>query len=108
MNTNAGSKATPLMDGRNKQLKNILSELKKINIGFNSFQVIRRGFLNGIATGIGATVGLALLLFLITQLLSYFSYVPFINEILTITKLNKVIETKAPITDNSAPTPTTE
>ena len=106
MDTSTESKTTPAMGGNSEQLENIHNELKKINRSFNFFQIMGRGFLNGIATGIGATVGLALLLFLLTRLLTTFSYVPFVYQLLTITKLNTIIESKPPITDNSALTPT--
>jgi hypothetical protein len=106
MDASAGPETTPLTNGQNEQLENIHNELKKINGSYNFFRIMGRGFLNGIATGIGATVGLALLLFLLTQLLTTFSYVPFVYQLLTITKLNTIIETKPPITDNSALTPT--
>lgn len=106
MDENAESKKTTKKDGQNEQLGNIHNELKKLNDSNKFFQVLGRGFINGIASGIGATVGLALLLFLLAQLLSTFSYVPFVNQILTITKLSTVIETKPIQTDNSTPTPT--
>ena len=106
MDVSAESQAPPLMDVQTEQLEGIHKQLKKINKSYGFFQIIGRGFLNGIATGIGATVGLAILLFLLTQLLTHFSDVPFVNQLLTITKLNTVIETKAPQTDNTTPTPT--
>lgn len=106
MDENKESTKTSLMEKQNEQLKNIHNELKKLNNSNKVFKIMGRGFINGIASGIGATIGLALLLFLLAQLLSTFSYVPFINQILTITKLSTVIETKPVQTDNSVPTPT--
>lgn len=84
-----------------EQLENIHTELEKINVGNGFFQILGRGLLTGIATGIGATLGLALLLFVLAQALSTFSYIPIINQILTITKLDAIIQTKPIQTDNS-------
>lgn len=106
MDESKESTTTSLMEKQTEQLENIHNELKKLNNSNKFFRIMGRGFTNGIASGIGATVGLALLLFLLAQLLSTFSYVPFINQILTITKLSTVIETKPVQTDNSTPTPT--
>lgn len=100
MNTNVELKKNPQMDIQNDELVKINKELRKINKNFGFFQVISRGLLNGIATGIGATVGLAILLFLLARILSTFNDVPLINQLLTITKLNNVIEVKESQTDN--------
>lgn len=101
MDESAKPKKPSELEKSNEQLEKIRIELKKINDGNKPIQIINRGLLNGIATGIGATIGLAILLFFLAQVLNAFSDIPIINQLLTITKLGVIIETQPIQTDNS-------
>lgn len=101
MKESTQSKKPSELEKDNEQLEKIRIELKKINDGNKPIQIINRGLLSGIATGIGATIGLAILLFFLAQVLNAFSDIPIINQLLTITKLGVIIETQPIQTDNS-------
>lgn len=83
------------------ELGRIETQLKKLNKNMSKFQTMLRGFVYGIASGIGATVGLAIVLFILARILSAYSYVPVVNQILNITKLNNITQTQPFETDNA-------
>lgn len=83
-----------------EKLESIEKNLQKINRNLSSLHTIKRGLINGIASGIGATIGLALVLYILVRILSSLDYVPFINNLLEITKLDELIENQI-ATDNN-------
>ena len=90
------------------EIKLLREQVSKQNDKLATKQVILRGFTNGLFSALGATVGFALLIFIIAKILSSISFIPYIDTILQSTKLDTLIEYQLEQIENPDPTPTPE
>jgi hypothetical protein len=88
-------------DDINTKLDTVNQNLKALNDSNKLKEVTIRGLVNGISSGIGATIGLAIVIFLITQLVRQFSYLPYVEQFLKDTKLDKIIQYQVQIIENT-------
>jgi hypothetical protein len=92
-----------------KELTTISNQLVALNKSNRAREVFLRGVINGVASGIGATIGLAIVIFFLSQVFRQISAVPFIDQILKETKLDKVIQYQVQQVEKigTTPAPTT-
>lgn len=98
-----------------KILKELTVAIHKQNAYNKTYNVILRGFVSGIFTALGATIGFALFMFLAGWVISVTGDIPLISTILRETKLDILIEKQlklledvkdSPQTPSPSPTPT--
>lgn len=69
-------------------------------------ELIKRAFITGVFTALGATVGFALLIFFVSKIITSFSGIPFIEKFLEQTKLDKIIDYQLQQIEKRQDTPT--
>lgn len=87
-----------------KQLKKLNENIATQNFYNTRGQIIIRGLINGLFTALGATIGLTIVLFLLASFLRTVSAVPFINDILEQTGINRIIEYQIQQIEEDGPT----
>ncbi|KXK27221.1 MAG: hypothetical protein TR69_WS6001000089 [candidate division WS6 bacterium OLB20] len=75
-----------------EELRKLNRNISQQNYYFTRSQVVIRGLINGLFTALGATIGLTIVLFMLASVLRTVSAVPFINDILQQTGINRIIE----------------